>query len=298
MRAPASDLPVMLVEVADRRRRGDDPRRYFADARVWRTDRSDRTERLRQDHPAARRHGTYPRHARPHHLGRPRRLAAGPPRHPVPAPGHAPAQRRRQCPLRAGRRRRAARQRARTAPPNCSRWSASTASNSRPARRLSGGEQQRLALARALARDPEVLFLDEPTASLDPAATKAIEDIVRAVTARGVKVVMSTHDLGAGQTPGRRHRAAASRPPDRERSRGGIFRKPAHAGGAEIHRRRIAGVRNTTTSAVVPAERKRGPGPITTASRFGNDTSMGPRLRGDDNRDNKNGGFTCSTAAR
>jgi tungstate transport system ATP-binding protein len=66
----------------------------------------------------------------------------------------------------------------------------------RPARRLSGGEQQRLALARALARDPSVLFLDEPTASLDPAATKAIEDIVRAVTARGVKVVMSTHDIG------------------------------------------------------------------------------------------------------
>jgi len=66
----------------------------------------------------------------------------------------------------------------------------------RPARRLSGGEQQRLALARALARDPALLLLDEPTASLDPAATKAIEDIVRTVTARGVKVVMSTHDLG------------------------------------------------------------------------------------------------------
>ncbi len=66
----------------------------------------------------------------------------------------------------------------------------------RPARRLSGGEQQRLALARALARDPALLFLDEPTASLDPAATKAIEDIVRTVAARGVKVVMSTHDLG------------------------------------------------------------------------------------------------------
>lgn len=67
---------------------------------------------------------------------------------------------------------------------------------SRPARKLSGGEQQRLALARALARDPSVLFLDEPTASLDPAATKAIEDIIRAVSARGVKVVMATHDLG------------------------------------------------------------------------------------------------------
>jgi tungstate transport system ATP-binding protein len=66
----------------------------------------------------------------------------------------------------------------------------------RPARRLSGGEQQRLALARALARDPTVLFLDEPTASLDPYSTKAIEDIVSAVSARGVKVVMSTHDIG------------------------------------------------------------------------------------------------------
>jgi tungstate transport system ATP-binding protein len=66
----------------------------------------------------------------------------------------------------------------------------------RPARRLSGGEQQRLALARALARDPEVLLLDEPTASLDPAATRAIEDVVRTVAARRIKVVMSTHDLG------------------------------------------------------------------------------------------------------
>jgi tungstate transport system ATP-binding protein len=66
----------------------------------------------------------------------------------------------------------------------------------RPARKLSGGEQQRLALARALAKEPQVLFLDEPTASLDPAATKAVEDVIRAVTARGIKVVMATHHLG------------------------------------------------------------------------------------------------------
>ncbi len=72
----------------------------------------------------------------------------------------------------------------------------------RPARRMSGGEQQRLALARALACDPALLFLDEPTASLDPAATKAIEDIIRAVAARGVKVIMSTHDLGQARRLG------------------------------------------------------------------------------------------------
>jgi tungstate transport system ATP-binding protein len=72
----------------------------------------------------------------------------------------------------------------------------------RPARRLSGGEQQRLALARALAREPAVLFLDEPTSSLDPYATKVIEDVVRAITARGVKAVVSTHDLGQAKRIG------------------------------------------------------------------------------------------------
>jgi len=72
----------------------------------------------------------------------------------------------------------------------------------RPARRLSGGEQQRLALARALACDPEVLFLDEPTASLDPAGTKGVEDIIIRVARAGVKIVMSTHDLGQARRLG------------------------------------------------------------------------------------------------
>ncbi len=66
----------------------------------------------------------------------------------------------------------------------------------RPARRLSGGEQQRLALARALARDPELLLLDEPTASLDPAATRSVEEIVRDAAQSGIKIVMASHDLG------------------------------------------------------------------------------------------------------
>ena len=66
----------------------------------------------------------------------------------------------------------------------------------RPARRLSGGEQKCLALARALARCPQVLFLDEPTASLDPASTKLVEDIIANVAGSGVKIVMSSHDLG------------------------------------------------------------------------------------------------------
>jgi tungstate transport system ATP-binding protein len=65
----------------------------------------------------------------------------------------------------------------------------------RSARVLSGGEQQRLALARAWALDPEVLFLDEPTASLDPAATRAVEQIVADIHARGTTIVMTTHNL-------------------------------------------------------------------------------------------------------
>ncbi|MBO6782216.1 MAG: ATP-binding cassette domain-containing protein [Alphaproteobacteria bacterium] len=66
----------------------------------------------------------------------------------------------------------------------------------RPARLMSGGEQQRLALARAWATEPEILFLDEPTASLDPAATRAVETLIGGFHAAGTTVVMSTHDLG------------------------------------------------------------------------------------------------------
>lgn len=71
-----------------------------------------------------------------------------------------------------------------------------------PARVLSGGEQQRLAVARALVCEPELLFLDEPTSSLDPASTQMIEDLVNAAHARGVTVVMVTHDLGQARRMG------------------------------------------------------------------------------------------------
>ncbi len=72
----------------------------------------------------------------------------------------------------------------------------------RPARVLSGGEQQRLALARAWALHPEVLFLDEPTASLDPSATREIETVIRAFDAAGTKIVMATHNLGQARRLG------------------------------------------------------------------------------------------------
>ena len=72
----------------------------------------------------------------------------------------------------------------------------------RPARVLSGGEQQRLALARAWALHPEVLFLDEPTASLDPSATREIEAVIQAFDASGTKVVMATHNLGQARRLG------------------------------------------------------------------------------------------------
>ncbi|MEM7240065.1 MAG: ATP-binding cassette domain-containing protein, partial [Pseudomonadota bacterium] len=67
---------------------------------------------------------------------------------------------------------------------------------SQPAHALSGGEQQRLALACALARCPTLLFLDEPAANLDPASTAQIETAVKEAAAAGTKIVFVTHDLG------------------------------------------------------------------------------------------------------
>lgn len=66
----------------------------------------------------------------------------------------------------------------------------------RPARDLSGGQQQRLALARAWALQPDILFLDEPTASLDPSAKREVEALISDFAHDGVTVVMSTHNLG------------------------------------------------------------------------------------------------------
>lgn len=65
-----------------------------------------------------------------------------------------------------------------------------------PARRLSGGEQQRLAIVRSLVTAPDVLFLDEPSANLDPASTLAVEEMIEAARAAGTKIVLVTHDIG------------------------------------------------------------------------------------------------------
>ncbi len=72
----------------------------------------------------------------------------------------------------------------------------------RPARVLSGGEQQRLAVVRALACEPELLFLDEPTANLDPASTAAIEKLVLEANAKGITIVLVTHDAGQAKRLG------------------------------------------------------------------------------------------------
>lgn len=66
----------------------------------------------------------------------------------------------------------------------------------RPARLLSVGEQQRLAVARALSVRPDILFLDEPTASLDPASVLRVEALIEGAHRAGTKIVLVTHDVG------------------------------------------------------------------------------------------------------
>lgn len=66
----------------------------------------------------------------------------------------------------------------------------------RPAKVLSGGEKQKLALARALIRDPQVLFLDEPTANLDGRSMREIETILQTAAQEGTKIVIATHNMG------------------------------------------------------------------------------------------------------
>ena len=102
------------------------------------------------------------------------------------------------------------------------------------ARVLSGGEQQRLALARVWALRPEVLFLDEPTASLDPAATQEVENVISALHKAGTKIVMVTHNLGQAHRLGdeilflHRGRLVERTPTDR------FFRNPASPEAAQF----------------------------------------------------------------
>ena len=104
----------------------------------------------------------------------------------------------------------------------------------RPARVLSGGEQQRLALARVWALRPELLFLDEPTASLDPGATQEIERVITELHAAGTKIVMVTHNLGQARRLGdeivflHQGRAVERTPVDR------FFRQPASREAAQF----------------------------------------------------------------
>ena len=112
----------------------------------------------------------------------------------------------------------------------------------RPARMLSGGQQQRVALARAWALNPEVLFLDEPTANLDPGAARDIESIIAQVHAGGTKIIMTTHNLGQARRLGDeilflyQGRLAERAPVDR------FFRQPASAEAASFLREEMPSI--------------------------------------------------------
>ena len=112
----------------------------------------------------------------------------------------------------------------------------------RPARMLSGGEQQRVALARAWALNPEVLFLDEPTANLDPGAARDIESIIAQIHASGTKIIMTTHNLGQARRLGDeilflyQGRLAERAPVDR------FFRQPASAEAASFLREEMPSI--------------------------------------------------------
>ena len=159
--------------------------------------RDPRPQRRRQE-PAAQ---ALPRPAgaqrRQHQLARARRgRSQGAPGHGLPAPRAVASVRRGQCRLcPEGSRASAAATGAPASPPRF-RAPDFRPARASPARDLSIGEQQRLALARAWASEPELLFLDEPTASLDPAATHAVEAVIGAMHQAGCKIVMTTHDLG------------------------------------------------------------------------------------------------------
>ena len=107
----------------------------------------------------------------------------------------------------------------------------------RPARSFRAASNEDSRSLRALARDPELLFLDEPTTSLDPAATKAVEDIIARTAESGVKVVMATHDLGRARPARRRYRVPRQRPVGRACARGGLLLGACDEGSHALPRR-------------------------------------------------------------